>query len=406
MRIFLQIALGIIAAIGGFVDIGDLVFNTQAGALFGYDLLWAVAVGVIGIMVYAEMCGRVAAVTGRPVFDVIRERLGFGAGLITLIASQVINLLTLAAELGGVAFVLMYLFDGPFSLFVLVAAGVMVIVIRTVPFGGIERIFGYGGLMLFVFVAAAIHQGPDWSAVASGFVPQAPDSLLYAYFVVGLVAAALMPYEVYFYSSGGVEERWTPKDLKVNRLNVALGYGIGALLAFALMMTAAQLLKPAGVDPDSLGTVALQAELSFGQTGLLLALGGILFAVGGAAIDACFSGAYNLSQFLGWEWGKYRGVRQAPRFTITWLVFIALAAMVVLTGIDPIEITEYSVVFSVVALPLTYLPVLLIARDREFMGEHANGPFANAMGWLYFVILSILAVAAIPLLIATNGGGG
>lgn len=166
-------------------------------------------------------------------------------------------------------------------------------------------------------------------------MPSAPDSLLYAYFVVGLIAAALMP-EVYFYSSGGVEERWTPKDLNVNRLNVVIGYGIGGLLAFALMMVAAQLLKPAGVDPDSLGTVALQAELSFGQTGLLLALGGILFAVGGAAIDACFSGAYNLSRLLGWEWGKYRGVRQAPRFTVAWLVFIALAAVVVLTGIDPI----------------------------------------------------------------------
>lgn len=406
MRIFLQIALGIIAAIGGFVDIGDLVFNTQAGALFGYDLLWAVAVGVLGIMVYAEMCGRVAAVTGRPVFDVIRERLGFGAGLVTLIASQVINLLTLAAELGGVAIVLTYLFDGPFSLFVLIAAGAMVLVIRALPFGAIERVFGYGGLMLFVFLAAAIHEGPDWSSVASGFVPEAPGSLLYAYFAVGVIAAALMPYEVYFYSSGGVEERWTPKDLNVNRLNVVAGYGIGALLAFGLMMVAAQLLMPAGVDPDSLGTVALQAELSFGETGLLLGLGGMLFAVGGAAIDACFSGAYNLAQFLGWEWGKYRGVREAPRFTVAWLVFIALGAAVVLTGIDPVEITEYSVVFSVVALPLTYLPVLLIARDREFMGEHANGRLANVLGWVYFAVLSVLALAAIPLLIATNGGGG
>jgi manganese transport protein len=406
VKALLQIALGIIAAIGGFVDIGDLVFNTQAGALFGYDLLWAVVVGVVGIMVYAEMCGRVAAVTGRPVFDVIRERLGFGAGLVTLVASQVINLLTVAAELGGVAFVLQYLFDAPFSLFVLVAVGGLIVVIRVLPFEGIERVFGYGGLMLFVFVAAALHQHPDWARVADGFVPHARHSLLYAYFVVGLVAAAMMPYEVYFYSSGGVEEGWKPKDLGVNRLNVVVGYGIGALLSFALMMTAAQLLRPAGVDPESLGTVALGAELSFGELGLLLALGGILFAVGGAAIDACFSGAYNLAQYLGWEWGKYRGVRQAPRFTLSWLAFLVLAAAVVLTGIDPVEITEYSVIFSVVALPLTYLPLMLIARDREFMGDHANGVFANVMGWTYLVVIVVLAVAAIPLLFATNGGGG
>jgi manganese transport protein len=83
-----------------------------------------------------------------------------------------------------------------------------------------------------------------------------------------------------------------------------------------------------------------------------------------------------------------------------------LAAAIVLTGIDPVEITEYSVVFSVIALPLTYLPVLLIARDREFMGEHANGWLSNVLGWLYFAIILVLAVVAIPLLLATNGGGG
>ena len=81
----LQIALGIVAAIGGFVDIGELVFNTQAGAHFRYRLIWAVIVGVIGIVVYAEMTGRVAAVAGRPVFDVVRMRLGFAPGLVTLI---------------------------------------------------------------------------------------------------------------------------------------------------------------------------------------------------------------------------------------------------------------------------------------------------------------------------------
>lgn len=82
-----QVALGIIAAIGGFVDIGELVFNTQAGADFRFQLLWAVPVGVLGIVVFAEMTGRVAAVSGRPVFDVVRMRMGLNVGLVTLMAS-------------------------------------------------------------------------------------------------------------------------------------------------------------------------------------------------------------------------------------------------------------------------------------------------------------------------------
>ena len=118
MKSILKIALGIIAALGGFLDIGDLVFNTQAGALYRYDLLWAVALGTLGIAVYAEMCGRVAAVTQRPVFDVIRMRLGFGLGLVALVASTIVNLLTVAAELGGLAIILKLLFDAAFSIFV------------------------------------------------------------------------------------------------------------------------------------------------------------------------------------------------------------------------------------------------------------------------------------------------
>lgn len=406
MRTIFKIALGIIAAIGGFLDIGDLVFNTQAGALYRYDLLWAVVLGTIGIAVYAEMSGRVAAVSSRPVFDAIRMRLGFGFGLIALVASTFVNLLTVAAELGGLAIVLQLLFDAPFSLFVVVALLSLVVIVALLPFGGIERLFGYGGLLMLVFVATAIDQSPDWGEVAHGFVPSFADSTLYLYFVVGVFAAALMPYEVHFYSSGAIEEGWTEESLKENRLNAVIGYGLGGILACALVVVSGFLFHPVGVQPNDLGTVALPVQGAFGETGLLLALAGILFCVGGAAIDSSFSASYNLAQFLGWEWGRYRGPKKAPRFTFSWLVFLFLAMLIVLSGINPVEITEYSVVFSVVALPLTYLPILLIAGDRSFMGRHANGRISATLGWVYFGVIVVLAIAAIPLLVMTNGGGG
>lgn len=406
MRAIFKIALGIIAAIGGFLDIGDLVFNTQAGALYRYDLLWAVALGTLGIAVYAEMSGRVAAVSSRPVFDAIRMRLGFGLGLVALIASTAVNVLTVAAELGGLAIVLQLLFDAPFSLFLVLALFGLVAIVALLPFGGIERLFGYGGLLMLVFVATAIHQGPDWGDVAQGFVPSLRDSTLYLYFVVGVFAAALMPYEVHFYSSGGIEEGWTEESLKENRLNAVVGYSLGGILACALVIVSGYLFHPLGVAPNDLGTVALPAQGAFGETGLLLALGGMLFCVGGAAVDSSFAASYNVAQFLGWEWGRYRGPRKAPRFTFSWLLFLLLAALIVLSGINPVEITEYSVVFSVVALPLTYLPILLIAGDRSFMGDHANGPLSTALGWVYFALIVVLAVAAVPLLLITNGGGG
>jgi manganese transport protein len=75
-----------------------------------------------------------------------------------------------------------------------------------------------------------------------------------------------------------------------------------------------------------------------------------------------------------------------------------------MTGYDPVKLTEYSVIFSVVALPLTYLPILLIANDRTYMGSHTNGRLANVLGVVYFAIILLVAIAAIPLLVLTNGG--
>ena len=406
MKKVLQLALGIIAAIGGFVDIGELVFDVQAGASYRYQLLWAVVVGVIGIIVFAEMTGRVAAVSGRPVFDVVRTRMGFNVGLVTLAASLLINLLTLAAEVGGVAIVLDLLFDVNVSTLILVGVMGLVLIVYFVPFDGIERIFGYLGCALLVYVAAAVKLGPDWHRVGQGFVPSWHPSALYAYFVVGVVGAALVPYEVYFYSSGAIEDGWGVKDLNLNRANVILGFGLGGLLSIALIMVSAQIFAPLQVDPGYLGTTALGAQHAYGETGLLLGLLGMLFAIGGAAVECAFSGAYTLAQFAGWEWGKYRGPRGAPRFTLTWLIFFALAFVIVETGVDPVILTEYAVIFSVVALPLTYLPVLLVARDPTFMGEHVNGILGNALGWLFFAIIVVVAVAAIPLMLITHGGAG
>jgi len=407
VKIF-QIALGILAAIGGFVDIGDLVFNVAAGAIFGYQLLWVVVIGVIGIIVYSEMCGRVAAVSKKAVFDAVRERVGFGAGLSTLVAAQIVNLMTLAAEIGGVAICLRLLSGLPYRWLILVAIVALGIVVWVTSFDWIERIFGYGGLCLLVFAVAAVKLHPDWGAVAHGYVPHldTEDPLLYFYFAVGLLGAAMTPYEVYFYSSGGVEEEWTPKDLGINRANAIIGYGLGGFLSFTLMVTGGTLFLQQGIQPDFLGSIALGAEVPLGEIGLLLALVGILFAVGGASIDTLFAGAYNLAQFLGWEWGRYRGPSGAPRFTLTWMVILVLALGIVMTGVDPVQLTEYAVIFSVVALPLTYLPILLVANDRAYMGRYANGRLANVLGIVYLVIILAVSLSAIPLMILTNVGQG
>ena len=158
-RVF-AVTLGILTAIGGFVDIGDLVANSETGARFGMRLAVVVVIGVIGICVYAEMCGRVAAISGRPVFDLVRERLGPKAALANLTGSYLVTLLTLAAEIGGVALAIQLASSVSYLLWVPVAAFAIWVALWRVKFETLERVFGLVGLALVVFVIALIQLQP------------------------------------------------------------------------------------------------------------------------------------------------------------------------------------------------------------------------------------------------------
>jgi len=282
----------------------------------------------------------------------------------------------------------------------------LALVIWVASFEWLERIFGYGGLCLLVFAVASVKLDPGWTKVGNGFIPHIAQNnkLLYAHLAIGLLGAAMTPYEVYFYSSGGIEDRWTPKDIGLNRANAIVGYGLGGFLSLALMITGAAVFLKHGINPEHLGTIALGTEEPLGKIGLLLALVGILFAVGGASIDTVFSAAYNLAQFFGWEWGRYRHPAGAPRFTLTWLVLFVAAFAIVVTGVDPVMLTEYAVIFSAVALPLTYIPILLVANDPEYMRANRNGRLANVLGLVYLVMIMVIAITAIPLMLITNVG--
>ena len=408
MSRFLKIFLGVLTAIGGFVDIGDLVANAETGARFGLGLAWVVLVGVVGIVVYAEMAGRVAASSGRPVFDLVRERLGPRVALVNLLASFFINFLTLAAELAGVAIALSLLAGVSYVLLVPAVAFLVWVVVWRMSFGAIEHVFGIMGLALLVFVVALVHLSPDWTSMlheaTHPALPTEETPFTYAFFAIALFGAAMTPYEVFFFSSGAVEEGWTRRDLATNRLNVYVGFPLGGLLSLAIMAVASQVLRPAGISVGTLPQVVLPVAVVLGKVGLAVAILGVFAATFGAAIETGLSAGYTVAQYLGWQWGKFVRPRDAPRFHLVVLVSIVLGALFLLSGIDPIMVTEYSIVLSAAALPLTYFPILVIANDPEYMGTLTNGKVLNAIAMTYLCILTIVAVATVPLMIITKGG--
>ncbi len=86
------------------------------------------------------------------------------------------------------------------------------------------------------------------------------------------------------------------------------------------------------------------------------------------------------------------------------IVCLLLSILVLLTMVDPVKVTEYSVVFAAVALPLTYLPILIIANDPDYMGEKTNSRVLNFFALIYLGLLLLASIAAIPLMILTKAG--
>jgi manganese transport protein len=184
MKKLLGITLGIMTALGGFVDLGQIVFTTQAGALFSYELMWAIVLGTGAIIVYMEMCGRVAVVAKEPVFAVVRTRLGLPLGVATLIASNLLNLITCAAELGGIAIVLHLLTGWPEKFLLVGATVAFAIMVLLFRFQWIERTLGLAGLMMIVFAVSAVILHPASGQLAHGLCRRHPT--IYWYFGVGM----------------------------------------------------------------------------------------------------------------------------------------------------------------------------------------------------------------------------
>ncbi len=399
MKQLLGVALGILTAIGGFVDIGDLVTNAVVGSRFGLSLVWVVVVGVVGICLFASMSGRVAAVSGRATFEIIRERLGPRAAGANLAASFAINLLTLTAEIGGIALALHLASSVEPRLWMPVAAFAVWLVLWRVKFQVMENVAGLLGLLLVGFGVALFLLGPDWGELLRQAVPPSPPATehvaTYWYYAVALFGAAMTPYEVFFFSSGAVEEGWTAKDLAQNRVNVLVGFPLGGLLSVAIAACAAVVLLPAGIEVSSLSQIVLPVA----EAGDAPARGGdrrdrrgdVRRRARDRAVQRVHARAVPRLVV-----GKFRRPARAARFHLTMVVALLLAVAILMTSVDPVAVTEMSVVFSAVALPLTYVPILLVANDPEYMGEHVNGRVTNALGMVYLVIVVVAAVAAVP----------
>ena len=264
------------------------------------------------------------------------------------------------------------------------------------------------GLAMLVAVVAMVKLAPPWREVGAEILHPAMASArplpLYLFAAISLLGAYMTPYQFYFYSSGAIEEEWTGEDLLVNRVTSLLGSCFGATIDFALIVAAALVLFPRHAEVNSLGDAGLPIRESLGVVGWALFLIGAFAVSMGAGLETALSGAYSFCQFFGWDWGKRGRPRQAPLFHLSYLVMLVLAMLLAYTHVDPVRLTVVTMAAAAFALPFTFLPLLVIANDADYVGEQKNTPSVNVLAVIILAVLGVVTVATIPLFILTGGG--
>lgn len=399
MKRLLQIALGIVTSVGGFLEIGSIATAAQAGAGFGYHLVWSIVVGTACIACLVEMSGRFAACSGRTIPDALRERFGGPVFLGVMSVMLCVTLLVLGAEIGGSAAALQLATGVGVRWWVAPIAVVAWFILWRGTFGVIENGVSLLGLVTVVFAVAALAGGPDYGALVRGLVPRLPDHdpAHYWFVAVSVLGASISPYLYYFYSSGAIEDKWDVSFLGVNRWVAGIGMGFGGFLSVAVLVLGALVLQPAGRDVHAYRDLSDLTATILGRPGFWLFVAALGIACLGATLEIALSLAYLVAQGLGWEWGEELEPRRSARFSLTYTAIMAIGSLIVLAGANPLTLTNISMALTATSLPVGVLPFLVLMNDRAYLGDHTNGPLGNTVVLVISILSMILGIVSMPL---------
>lgn len=400
-----EIALGVVTSIGGFLEVGSIATSAQAGAEFGFQLAWVLVLGTAGLAILMEMTGRLAAIGGRTYVDQLREHFGVRFFALPLVFVFVVSFLVLASEIGGVAIALQMATGIAFHWWAIPVALLGWFLLWRGTFSIVEQGTAGLGLVSIVFAVGAIALHPQWGDVGRGLLPTRPvdHHARYWFLAVSMLGASISPYLYLFYSAGAIEDGWTREYLGVNRVTAGLGNLFGGGLAIAVLIVAALVFAPRAIQVTAYEQIAMLLASPLGRAGFVLFLATLCITCFGSTAEITLATAYLLAQGFGWEWSENLEPARDARFTVAYSVVILLAAIPIAIGLDPLAVTNISMVLTAASLPVTVIPLLVLMNDRDVMQTHANGWAGNIALVLLSILSLALLVAAIPLQIV--GGG-
>jgi len=378
-------------------DAGGILTYSQAGAHFGYMLLWTMIPITIALIVVQEMCARMGAVTGKGLSDLIREEFGLRITFLMMLGILITNFGNVITEFVGIAGSI-GLFGVPKYISVPICAFIVWLIAVKGQYKSVEKVFLVASFFYITYIFAGVLAKPAWIEAIKATVKPPEMSAFrqssYLYMVIGVVGTTIAPWMQFYLQSSIVEKGVTRRQYSTSKLDVIVGCIFTDVVAwFIIVACAATLYAHKLYDIRDAADAAQALRPLAGDWASLLFSLGLFNASLFAASILPLSTAYTVCEGLGLESGVERKFSEAPAFY--WLytaLIVAGASVVLIPGLPLIKIAVFSQVVNGAVLPFVLIFMLLLINKKELMGEYVNKLTFNIIAWATTVIMIGLTV--------------
>jgi Mn2+/Fe2+ NRAMP family transporter len=378
-------------------DSGGILTYSQAGAQYGFKLLWTLIPITIALIVVQEMCARMGVVTGKGLSDLIREEFGLRMTFIVMALLVLVNFGNVIAEFSGIAGSIQLFGISKYISVPLCALGVWFLVVKG-NYKSVEKIFLVASVFYVCYIIAGVMAQPAWHAALVETV-KLPERAIwrdhnYVYMVVGVIGTTISPWMQFYMQASVVEKGTTIKQYKATRLDVIVGSIFSDVVAWFIIVACAATLYVHGVrnitDPSQAADAMKPLAARFAS---ILFAAGLFNASFFAASVLPISTAYSVCEGLGFESGVDKRFSQAPFFYWLYtLLIVAGAAVVLIPNFPLVTMTILSQVLNGVLLPFVLFFMLRLVNKKDLMGKHVNPRWFNVIAWATTVIVVGLSV--------------
>src|SRR6202050_5483876 len=378
-------------------DPNGIFTYSQAGAQFGYTMLWTMIPVTLALIVVQEMCARMGAVTGKGLSDLIREEFGLRVTIIIMFLLVLVNFGNIIGEFTGIAGSLQLFHVSKFISIPICSALVWLLAVRG-DYKSVEKIFLVASMVYFCYIIAGVLAHPGWHAALAATIKLPPTSVLrdkeYVFAVVAVIGTTIAPWMQFYLQSSIVEKGVTARSYADSRIDVIVGSiftDVGA--CFIIVACAATLWVHGITNIQDASNAAEAMKPLAGQYAFILFAFGLFNAGFFAASVLPLSTAYVVCEGLGVESGIDKRFHEAPFFYWLYTLLIAGGAAVVLIPNFPlINLSIESQTLNGILLPVVIVLMLLLINRKDLMGEHVNSHWFNAVAWVTAVVVSALSI--------------